>query len=147
MWFYLGVSILIGVSLVLQSGINSSLAQTNDLSSALFINSVVVLVLSILLLALAWFKPQLFPEMLRPTQGLPDLKWTLLLPGLFGFIIILGFPMAMSFLGAVRVLAVVITVQLIVGLLWDQYVVGIDWSWMRLIGCFVTLIGALLTLI
>lgn len=141
---YLILPALVGAAGVLQNTLNKRLADTMGLALALFVNSVVVLVLSGLLLLAARLAPQSLPDLFRDRGGWGWGDPRILLPGLLGFAIITLAPLAIARIGATKVFIVVIVAQIVVSLLWDFYAESIPVSPVRLAGAALTLLGALL---
>lgn len=147
MAIYLSVAILVGISIVVQSGLNQQIAQRADLISALFYTCIMSFVAAAAVYGLAVVKPQWVPLVLRPQTRFPTWHFYMLFPGLMGFIIICGIPVAINKLGALRVITVVIAVQLLVAALWDATVLGSPVPLKRLAGALITLAGALFTVL
>ncbi len=124
---------ILGLIGVLQGTINRQLANSIGLSYALVFNSVLVLIFTTVLLLLGFF-PGKF--------SLSELKWWSILPGVFGFSIILGAPIAISKLGALNTFLIIVLSQIIVSGLWDQFVENIAISWTRVVGSIIVFLGA-----
>ena len=147
MLIYLGIAVLVGLSIVFQSGINQQIAQKLDLSSALFFNGLLTWGACATLFALATIKPHWLPEIVRPQSLLPTWSPWMIPAGLMGFTIVFGMPLAINKIGAVRVITVVIAVQIFGALIWDYSVFKTPASLTKLIGALITLVGALLTVV
>jgi uncharacterized membrane protein YdcZ (DUF606 family) len=82
--------------------------------------------------------------MLRPRGELGASGLWILLPGIFGFCLVVGLPLALAQLGAMRVFVVVVASQMAVSGVWDAWVEGIPPSPLRVLGAALALIGAVL---
>lgn len=143
---YAGLSALVGLCIVLQNGWNRRLAEPLGLATTLVWNSLAVLALSVALYAIAVARPGWVPEIFHPTASRFASDWRAPLPGIAGFLIVAGMPWAISRLGAVSVLSVVIAVQIGAAALWDLLVEGIALTPARVLGSLLALAGALLAL-
>ena len=133
MKLYYLLPFVLGFIGVLQGTINKQLANSIGLSYALLFNSILVLILAGGLLLFGFF-PGKF--------SFSELKWWAVLPGLFGFMIILGAPIAIAKLGALNTFLIIVLSQIIVSGLWDQFVENIAISWTRVVGSFIVFLGA-----
>jgi len=122
-----------------------------DLNTAIFINSLVVLVISGSFYLFAKFFPQTVGAFFRPQeldlQKISDLGWKVILPGICGFTIVMGIPWAMSKVGALQVFLSMIFAQILFSSIWDLSVEGVPLSAKRIIGGVITLIGAVIAFI
>ncbi len=116
-----GIPVLLGMSAVLQATINRSLAASSSLSTVVVWNSVMVLVYALTL-------NSVLKEKLWVSGGFPYL---VIVSGLFGFAIVVGFPFAISRIGAVATSILFILSQLATSALWDILVDGVRLSAMR----------------
>lgn len=147
MWLYWLSASAVGVAMVLQSGINREVAKTTGLPAILVMNSVFTLLMSSILFGISIWKPEYLPSDIRG-PGQPSLfsSWGVFFAAACGFSIVSGMPLAMSRLGALRTLALIIAVQLVVGLIWDASLEHLPISPQRLIGAAITFLGAFIAL-
>lgn len=115
------IPIFLGVSAVLQAAINRTLMAQASVGSVVFLNSVVVLVYA-LILSLA-LKQQLWTFTKPP--------WPILLSGLFGFILVTGFPYSIGKVGAVATAILFVVANLFASAAWDIFVEQIPMTPMR----------------
>ena len=145
-WPALLACLAVGIAIVAQSGLNRDLALSQGLAAALFYNCCLTCLLSGALWVLVLWFPQNFPALIRSSRQWFPLKSAHLGAALGGCCIILGMPIAISRLGAVRALSLVITVQLSCGLIWDAHS-GVSYlSAGKILGVGVMLLGAWLSL-
>lgn len=139
-WF---IPVLVGVAVVLQGGFNRQVSEQWGLANTVFVNGIVFLVVSILLWLLARLRPgMLSPEFLPPIDGSSVALWRLILPGVFGVLIVTGLPWAIARLGALGAILIVLVTQLVVSILWDRFVEGLPLHPTRIAGAALALIGA-----
>lgn len=139
------VPLLCGLAVVAQGGLNRRLASQWGLVGTTIVNTVVVLGVALGLYALARTVPQYFPEGFAST-GNVALRgislWYLLLPGLCGFLIVLGMPWAIGRMGAVQSVLLLIAAQLVASLAWDALVEGRPATLARVVGSAIAFVGA-----
>ena len=132
--------IVVGLAIVLQSGLNRVIAETRGLALALMINAVLVALLTGGFLLWVHRAPSA-PAFLRGTVGW---QWWYFIPALCGFVITLGIPWALSRIGAGAVFALIIATQLLGSLAWDAIVehrvIGVG----KLAAAALTAVGALI---
>lgn len=138
---------LIGCFSVLQAGLNREIARDWGLLSAVFFNSVVVLLGASGLLFWVWLQPQAFPRFfqLRSAELSAAQLWYFV-PGLCGLAIVAGFPFAIGRAGALYASVFMIGAQLLTGLVWDRVAGALPITGMRLLGIALLVAGAALML-
>ena len=137
------VPVLVGVAVVLQGGFNRQASQHWGLANTVLVNGVVFLVVSLLLWATMKLRPGVLPrEFLPPDDGGPVAVWRVILPGVFGVLIVIGLPWAIARLGALGAILILLVTQLIVSMIWDAYVEGVPVQPLRVAGATLALIGA-----
>ena len=139
--------ILLGTSVVLQGSLNKESANLFGLSSAVFINACVFLLVSVLLLFAASFFPQSLPDFLAPKESLRGLKWQHLLPGLFGFFLVLGLPWSLKVNGPAKTFILIVSTQVIISLWLQMSQTGIPLKMTQILGAVFSILGAILILI
>jgi len=145
MIFYVLLSLAVGVCVVLQGGFNRQASTQVGMATAMLMNGIVFLVACVLFYFVAQARPQFLPESLRaPESAGPWLQWRTILPGLFGAVIVLGIPWAMTRVGALVVILLVLSAQLVSSLVWDALAEGIPPTPTRLLGTGLALAGAAL---
>ncbi len=139
------LSVIVGLSIVLQNGLNHRISHTLSMGTILTANCIISLALSVGLLLITRLYPEWVPDTFRPTSSTLSQamsRWWILIPGVCGFLIILSMPVAIGKIGVLKVLAIVIAIQLGGGMLWDYAVEGITPSLQRIAGSIITLAGA-----
>ena len=142
-WFIL-VPLLVGALTVFQGTLNRHLGGVMGLASAVLLNAFAVTVLAIGLYAAVRLAPESFPPLFRGAYRPGTFKAWMLLPGLFGFLIIAGIPWAIGHLGAARVFVAIVVAQIVVSLLWDTLAGGVPITWQRVAGAGLAMAGVLL---
>jgi len=146
MYWYLSLPIIVGSIVVIQGGMNRELAASWGLPGMMLLNSVMYLLASLGFFLVARF--QLFPlsPVFKDKNSFESFSLWFLLPGAFGFIIVLGVPMAIAKFDTLKVFICLVAAQMITSLLWDKFVDGIDLSFTRILAAAVTLVGASINL-
>jgi len=130
---YYALPVAVGVCGVLQAGLNRRIAEEWGLAWVVMWNTLIVLVLTAIVIGLG-----LFPGKIN----FSTMKWWHMLPGLFGFVIVLCIPVSISKIGALNSFLVLISVQILVSGAWDKIVEGAELSWTRVLGASLALAGA-----
>jgi len=134
--------VLAGVCVVLQGGWNRQLGPQLGLAGALFANSVVFLLGAAVVLLAVRVAPERWPDFLRvPAEPGSWVQWRAILPGICGLVIVLGIPWGMTHLGALRVMLLAVTAQLLAGLVWDAVAEGIAVDPWRIVGILFAVAG------
>lgn len=136
-------TLTLGVLAVLQGAINRIVAREWGLTSAIILNGLVIMGVSLMFYACVKFQPRLFPDFFRDKTELSRLSWYFFLPGLCGFVIVAGIPYAIDKIGALNVFIVIVCAQMAASLAWDNMIDGIPVSWPRLAGAVLAATGAL----
>ena len=142
-WF-LAVPLLVGTIIVLQGTLNRQLGAVMGLGTAVLLNAAVVMAAAVVFFLSVRSAPDSFPELFRGSYAPGTFSPWMLLPGVFGFLIIAGVPWAISRLGAARVFVAVVVAQLVVSLLWDGLTGAAPISWQRVVGAGLAIAGVAL---
>ena len=137
-------AVTIGVSTIVQGGFNKQVTHYWDLTSAVLLNAIVYLVISLVLLYLSKKHPNLLPEIFRDKGTLSQFSWWFLIPGIAGLIIVAGMPWVIIKIGAFKMIVVVVATQLLVSMFWDLWVEKIPVNSMRIVGAVMAFAGAFL---
>jgi bacterial/archaeal transporter family-2 protein len=136
--------VLLGLASVLQAGFNRQISRSYGLPTAVLLNTCVLLVVASALFFWSLGSPQSVPAALRPSQrsGSPALWY--LLPGLLGFCLVAGIPLAISRIGALKAFVLLIGAQLVGSLVWDAWVEARPVNVVRVAGAVISFLGAVL---
>ena len=147
MLFYL-IPIFVGTLVVLQSTLNRSLGAQIGLSTAVTINAAVFLGASFVFWIMTRTFPDFFPSMMPPKTSFShiDWKWHYIIPGMSGFLLVLGLPWAIQQIGASRAITLLVSTQVVVGLLWEIFITHTPVSWIRIFGAVLVILGSYLIL-
>ena len=125
------VSLTLGSLGVVQAALNRRLAAQWGLAPAILLNGVVVMSLCIVFYVAA---RRGYIDAITHDGVSGSFRFSWLLPGLFGFLLITGLPWAIGKIGATQVFVGVVFAQMVTSLVWDRVVEGLDWSWGRFAG-------------
>lgn len=128
------LSATLGLASVLQGGLNRQIATTWGFTAAAFFNTLVLLTAITALYIVSRRYPMLLPEVLRERQGFSNFSWWYIIPGLCGLYIILGMPLVISKIGAVKLFVGFVAAQLVGSLIWDACMEGMPVNAIRIIG-------------
>jgi uncharacterized membrane protein YdcZ (DUF606 family) len=78
-----------------------------------------------------------------PYRVLRDFKYWYCIPGILGFVLVLGFPWAASQIGATRAFVAAVSGQLLASLFFDWYFSGQKPEALKIVGVVLALLGAL----
>ena len=123
----------IGTAAVLQATINRHIAERWGMASTVLLNTTLAALCSIALLAYC-LNAGARTGMLRVAFDPASLRWWWLLPGLFGFSIVVGLPWAVSKTGALPTFVAMVAAQMLTSALWDRFALGVPWSSSRVLG-------------
>lgn len=137
-------SIMAGCFGVIQSGLNKMISDHWGFSSAFLLNGLVFLVFNFLLFLVVYFQPQIFPSEYRLQGSFSDFKLWWILPGICGFMLVMGLAVSLAQVGAVQTFVICIAAQIVCSLLWDLVVEGKEVATIRLAGAAITFFGAFL---
>lgn len=128
------IPLILGSFGILQGVLNRQIAQKIGIIHAVVIGSVITLIFS----TLAFFGVRHFsdavPDILKLREPLFTFQWWYIIPGFFGFCLITGLPFAFYKLGAVKVTVGLIAAQMLTSALWDVFVEGLEFNWLKGLG-------------
>lgn len=145
MGFAIFVSLAVGICSVLQSVFNKNLVPQWGLAPTVFLTCAIMLVGSLMF----WG----FQSFFSASSNSENFSWSLirgknlfliLASGILGGAILYGYPFAMGYLGATRVVVLAVTAQCLTGLIWDWASEGTAPGLIRIVGVLVAIIGATL---
>ena len=109
---FTALAIAAGVAAALQAATNAALSRYTGLAPALVINTIVVLIGTIVLWAGMGARFTFFP---------PDTSWTLYVGGVFGFVIISTLTVVFPKIGAAYAVALMVGGQCVAALMVDHF--------------------------
>jgi len=134
------VPLVLGVAAVLQATLNKEIAAHTGLPAAALLNMLVALITALGFAAYCALRKA--PDgLLRWSPEVTAFRWWWLVPGVIGFLIVLGLPWAVQRLGALSTFVVLVGAQMLTSALWDRFAGGIPLSLPRLLGAVCTLGG------
>ena len=132
--------IFLGFVLTLQSGMNELIQSKFGLTYTLFINNIVVFTIAITLVILAYHGAlNSFSGFKLPSKV--NLRLWYLIPGFLGAMIVLGYALSFTYLGAAKTVVFVVLAQLVSSIVWDYYVKNISLDNYRVLGILLTGLG------
>lgn len=143
------IPLALGLVVVLQGTLNRQIGEQWGLAMAVFINATVFFILSVGLFLVSRYFPDWVPEFFRYRAGVEgrEFKAIYLVPGICGFLLVLGLPWAIRNLGVGKALVILISSQVLVGFLWDQFIYKTQASGLKLVGALLSVLGAILSMI
>jgi uncharacterized membrane protein YdcZ (DUF606 family) len=132
----------LGVLGVIQTVLNRHIASHHNFKEAIWVNGFFVFAsASAYLLTQFLFRDN--SQQNGSLSILKDFKFYYCLPGILGFLLVLGFPWSTAQFGAVRVFVAAVTGQLLMSLAYDWINEGARPDWSRITGVGLALLGAL----
>jgi bacterial/archaeal transporter family-2 protein len=113
--------LLLGSAAVLQAGLNRHILEHWGILATVLLNSLVFISVSVFLYAVYFLFPALFPDSFKLSSAFTQFKWWYVLPGLFGFFLVMGLPIAISMIGATKTFIYLIIAQMLSSLIWDMF--------------------------
>jgi transporter family-2 protein len=134
----------LGVSIVLQSGLNRLMARGWGLGPVTLFNSLILCMVSFVLWIAARGAHGWIPAMFRDRGGFSEFGWWYWIPGVLGFFAVAGVPLAISRIGALQTFVILIGAQLAGSIVWDWIAEGKTVTWIRVAGAVLAFVGAAL---
>lgn len=144
-WTFL-IPIAIGVSGILQGGLNLKMSESLGLVHSLLIGNSLVLIYSLIIYFFVLKSPESVPEFFRIRAPMTAIKWWYVIPSIFGLMIISGIPIGIYRLGAVKVTVLIVVAQMVTSITWDIFVDKVPMNTMKTLGLFFSLIAVACTL-
>lgn len=136
-------SVIAGAFGVWQAGMNKVVADSLGFTFSLLFNGCFFLLFNLLFFMIVYVKPQAFSSEFAIKFALNEFKWWWVVPGLMGFILVMGLAVSVGRIGAVKTIVISIAAQIIASILWDVFQGGQPIHNLRLIGAGITLLGAI----
>lgn len=138
--------IILGFVVVLQGSLNKQIGTQWGLSTAVLINASVFFLFSIFMYYSTKLFPNFFPDYLRAKPINENFQAWHFIPGLCGFILVLGLPWAIHKIGVAKSMTLLIGSQILMGFIWDKFIYHNEPSLLKLIGAILSLLGAILVM-
>ncbi len=138
--------LLVGMAGILQGGINRHMSETLGLVHALLLGNILVLLYTVLLYFGVVKSPEFFPDFFKVKAHLLTFKWWYIIPSICGFVIVLGIPVGISQLGAVKVTVLIVAAQMVTSILWDIFIEKLPINTMKGAGILLSLFSVVCTL-
>ncbi|MFY9343477.1 MAG: DMT family transporter [Planctomycetota bacterium] len=137
------VPFVLGVAAVLQVTLNKAIAAHTGFGAAVALNSLVAAVCAAGFALACALRAQ--PDgLLRWNPDLAAFRPWWIVPGIVGFLLVLGLPWAVQRVGALSTFVALVTAQMLASAAWDWLVGGIPLSASRVAGACCAVAGALL---
>ena len=132
--------LFIGAVAVLQATLNRQIAERWGMASAVLLNTSIAGVCSIALLGYC-LSAGARTGLLRVTFDPASFRWWWLLPGVFGFSIVVGLPWAIGKAGALVTFVALVAAQMLTSALWDRYALNVPWDASRGLGAALAIVS------
>ena len=134
---------LLGAAVLCQAILNRQFGESLGLATAVLINATVFFAASALLWAGTRLMPDIFPSFLKPGTGAFNATATLIVPGLCGFLLVLGAPWALQKVGPSKTFVLLVGAQIVLSVLADKWIFDLDLAWTKWAGASLVLAGAI----
>lgn len=121
---YIVVPLFIGFIGILQGALNRVMTQDIGLTWMALLGNFVTLVVCVGFYFFAKANPELFPDFVRLKEF--QFKWWYVIPGIFGFLFVVGLPIGIYEVGAVKTTVGLIAAQMVTSVFWDVFVENIS---------------------
>lgn len=135
--------LLLGTAVVIQGTLNFHLSSAWGLPTVVLVNGTVFFLACVFLYFLARHQPQLLPHFFQ-IKNVAAIPWYFWIPGLCGFSLVLGVPMAIQNLGATPTFVLIVSAQVLCSFFIDWIHLKQPLSLVRLSGALLVLAGVVL---
>lgn len=135
---------LLAAAFLCQAILNRRLSESLGLAGAVLVNASVFFVAAALLWTATRLIPGLFPDFLKPGDTGIDAKAVWIVPGVCGFLWVLGAPWALQNLGPSRTFILLVGSQIVLSVLADRWIFDLEPGWNTWLGAVLALAGAVL---
>jgi transporter family-2 protein len=143
-WLLL-VPIAVGFATVIQGGLNRQISSSLGLPLVAILSTAVLLFAAVALWIAVRINPENFSTLFRMNTN--EFHWWYLVPGLFGFIIVIGIPFSIEKIGALNSFIAMIAAQIAGSMLWDLLIEHRSITPLRLVCAILAFISAALTVV
>lgn len=117
------VPLFIGCIGILQGALNRLMTNDIGLTWMALLGNAVTLLVCIGFYFFVKANPELFPDFVRLKEF--QFKWWYIIPGIFGFLFVVGLPLGIYEVGAVKTTVGLIAAQMVTSVLWDVFIENI----------------------
>ena len=135
--------VFLGLTVVSQGVLNRRVGAEWGLSSAVLLNAAVFFMLSTALIIAAKYYPEFFPEQFRlQSIDLDKIKPWFLVPGICGFMLVMGVPWSLQMNGPSKTFIFLIVSQVVFSLVFEKLFFSAEVGWMKVLGAILAVAGA-----
>lgn len=139
----LAIPFVLGIAAVAQATLNKEIAQGTGLAAATALNMAVAAALAFAFALWCALRGEAAGPMRWSVDASAFRAWWLV-PGLVGFLIVLGLPWSVQRVGALSTFVALVGAQMLASALWDHFAGGIPLSAGRIGGAVCTVAGVVL---
>ncbi|MCB0411143.1 MAG: DMT family transporter [Bdellovibrionales bacterium] len=136
-WILIAV---LGFLAVVQGGMNRMIGKDWGLPGAVFLNAIMFLTASAAFYIWVLRAPQA-PPLFQSHQPFQNFKFWYFLSGIFGFVFVLGVPIAIAKVGATLTFVGLVVAQIAAGATWDYFIEGRFVTTQKALGISIALLG------
>lgn len=144
MTLFVLIPVIIGALSIFQPILNRIMLEGRGLSFAVWLNSFVLFCIATLLLLVAHYWAERFPDYMRPRFS-GETMWWYVIPGMIGFTLVFFLPLVIRSIGAFPAMMGLLLGQLVASFLYDALSSQKPITAARLIGLVLALGGAYLS--
>jgi len=137
------VAFVLGIAAVLQATLNRQIASHAGLAAATALNMAVAATFALAFAIYCGLRGEQAGLLRWNLEGAAFRVWWLL-PGIVGFLIVLGLPWSVQRIGALSTFVALVGAQMLTSALWDHFATGIPMTVSRVLGALCTVAGVVL---
>ena len=138
------LTLLLGMVGIFQGGLNRQMAEHIGVIQAITAGSLITTTLAFTALFFLWNSPSLFPDFFHLRSSVGNFKWWYIIPGFFGFYVIVTLPFVIYKIGAVKVTILLVGAQILASIFWDLAVEKIPLTFLKTTAMILAAISVLL---
>lgn len=135
------VALFLGSAAVMQAGMNRNILEHWGILPAVLLNSLVLVVITLVLYIVSFFFPSLFPASFKLSSAFSQFRWWYFFPGVLGFCLVMVLPIVVSQIGATKTFIYLIVAQMLSSLIWDIVQESIPLTPLRIIAVLFALLS------